>query len=111
MRTCLICKDCNIEIFVDINMVMLNDKLWEKICDHTEDAICDTCMEKRLGREITKIDFKDSTAGLDMIPCNAWWLMEQMKKNKDACSICGCTEKYCGPETGGWQSCKNCGTI
>lgn len=72
--TPLICKDCPTEIFVDVNMVMIKDELWEKIADKKEDALCDCCMEKRLGRKITTKDFKTSSMGMDMIPCNAMWL-------------------------------------
>lgn len=75
-----ICKDCSAEIYVDDNMVMIKDELWESICDKTEDAYCDCCMEKRLGRKITTSDFKPSTMGLDMIPCNAWWLGAQKSR-------------------------------
>ena len=77
--TPLICKDCPTEIFVDVNMVMIKDELWMQICDKKEDAYCDCCMEKRLGRKITPDDFKSSSFGMRMIPCNAMWL--QYKKN------------------------------
>ena len=71
----LICKDCRIEIFADINMVMIKDYLWENICDSTEDALCDNCMEKRLGWKITHKDFKPSNDPKEkMIKCNRWWL-------------------------------------
>lgn len=76
------CKDCPTEIFVNVNMVMIKDELWEKISDKKEDALCDCCMEKRLGRKITPDDFKASSlAGsrLDMIPCNAMWLYYKEK--------------------------------
>ena len=73
-RTKLICKDCSTEIFVDVNMVMVKDNLWKKICDSFEDAICDKCMEKRLGRPITEKDFKPSYDGIGIIPCNTFWL-------------------------------------
>ena len=74
------CKDCPSEIFVDVNMIMLKDDLWTSIADKHEDSYCDKCIEKRLGRKITKEDFKQSTLdipGLDMIPCNAAWLWHQ----------------------------------
>ncbi len=81
--TPLICKDCSIEIFVDVNMVMIKDEIWKQICDKTEDAYCDCCMEKRLGRKIVIEDFKISSlagSSLYMIPCNAMWL--HYKENK-----------------------------
>lgn len=85
-RRKLICKDCRTEIFVDVNMVMVKDALWKNICDKREDNICDKCMEKRLGRPITKKDFKPSGEKWNggMILCNAAWLWnkEQLKLKK-----------------------------
>lgn len=81
--TPLICKDCSIEIFVDVNMIMIKDKLWKKICDKHEDAYCDYCIEKRLGRKIVVNDFKISSlagSSLYMIPCNAMWLDHKEKQ-------------------------------
>ncbi len=70
-----ICKDCGEEIFANRNMVMVKYYLWKKICDKIEDDICDDCMEKRLGRKITKDDFKPSPLkGEKIIPCNKYWL-------------------------------------
>ena len=74
-----ICKDCGTEIFVYVNMVMLKDNLWKEICDKEGDYICDHCIEERMGRKITKKDFKDSSMGLRVIPCNQMWL--NYKKN------------------------------
>lgn len=81
-RMKLICKDCKIEIFVDVNMVMVKDSLWKKICDKYQDSICDICMGKRLGRPITEKDFKKSSVEwTNIIPCNYMWL-ERKKKYK-----------------------------
>lgn len=80
----LLCKDCTTEIFVDRNMVMIKDDLWKKIADKHEDAYCDCCIEKRLGRKIAEEDFEPVTHdyfGFGIIPCNAWWLEEQKLKN------------------------------
>lgn len=79
----LICKDCTIEIFVDVNMVMLKDELWEKICDHLDDAICDKFIEKRMGRSILPKDFKDPVLhGIKIIPCNDMWMKNKINKQK-----------------------------
>ena len=76
-----ICKDCKTEIFVDVNMIIVKDKLWHKICDKPSDFICDSCMEIRLGRPITINDFKPSSInGVAMIPCNAMWLENKQLK-------------------------------
>ncbi len=78
--TPLMCKDCPTEIFVDVNMVMIKDELWDSICDDHKDAYCDCCIEKRLGRKIVPADFKGASGGRDIIPCNYMWLHE--RKNK-----------------------------
>ncbi len=78
----LLCKDCRTEIFGDENMVILKDELWQSICDHHSDALCDKCMEKRIGRNIKPDDFKPSVIyGQKMIMCNQYWL-ENKKKAK-----------------------------
>ena len=40
----LMCGDCDNEIFVDVNMVMLKDDIWKSICDADSDSYCDTCI-------------------------------------------------------------------
>lgn len=72
MKTPLICKDCNTEIFVNKNMIMIKDELWFSISKNPEDALCDNCIELKLGRKITEQDFK--TPG---IPCNEFWLWKK----------------------------------
>ncbi len=75
----LYCDDCRVEIFVDLNMVMLRDELWEKVSGgRTKDAYCDCCIEKRLGRPIVEADFKPSEGSQFPIPCNYFWLMEKL---------------------------------
>jgi len=78
------CKDCGIRVvWLDPynNMVMLKDELWEEVCDKKSDKICDTCIEKRMGRKIRIKDFKPSRVnGHWLIPCNAFW-MEKIKKS------------------------------
>ncbi len=78
-----ICKDCLTEIFVDVNMVVVNDALWLYICDKLSDDICDKCMEARLGRSITETDFKKpAIKGITVIPCNKLWLDYKQQQNK-----------------------------
>lgn len=69
------CKDCKTPIFVDYNMVMIKDTLWKIICDAQEDYICDVCMERRLGRQITVRDFRSKG-----IPCNEVWLYNKFHR-------------------------------
>lgn len=71
------CKDCNENVYANYNMVMIHDAIWVLICDEYEDMLCDECMEKRLGREITESDFR-LTYGM-VAPCNLLWL--ENKKN------------------------------
>lgn len=79
--TALLCDDCKVEIFANVNMVMLKDELWMKISNKFKDAYCDCCIEKRMGRPIELEDLKP-ISGLDftgtgLIPCNAFWLNEK----------------------------------
>lgn len=65
-RLALLCDDCNEEIFVDVNMLMVHDKLWAEIISRPkelkkEDALCACCMEKRLGRKLTRDDWKPAS--------------------------------------------------
>ncbi len=77
----LICKDCLTEIFADVNMVMLKDELWKSICDHDSDALCDKCMEKRMGRSIGIDDFKPTGLSYQkMITYNLYWLANKKDK-------------------------------
>ena len=76
----LLCDDCRVEIFYDVNMVMLRDNLWEEISDKTEDSYCHDCIERRMGRAIEIKDFREITGfditGTGLVPCNAFWLKE-----------------------------------
>lgn len=49
----MLCMDCGIEIFGDVNMVMIKDSLWGSIAPNHSDTFCDKCIEKKLGRQIT----------------------------------------------------------
>lgn len=75
----LICDDCREEIFVDINMLMLKNELWESIIKlapkklKVEDALCVDCMESRLKRPLTRKDWEG------MPPCNL--LTEEHRKS------------------------------
>ena len=76
-----VCKDCNYPLRYG-NMVMVNDDLWDNICDSKEDIICDKCIEKRLNRTIQIKDLKPhKTNELNMIPCNLYWLEYNNKLN------------------------------
>lgn len=77
----LLCDDCGVEIFVDDNMVMLNDELWYKINGNKfEGALCDECIEKKLKRPITSEDFKISHTSPYGTPlCNILWFESKRK--------------------------------
>lgn len=77
------CKDCGIEFYaasIPPKMVMLKDNIWLSIAN-MPDILCDTCIEKRLGRNIEKSDLKPSSYGGE-IPCNQVWL--DFKTNGEA---------------------------
>ncbi len=76
MKTSLYCKDCRVEISVDVNMVMLKDNLWLSIANK-EDALCDNCIEAKIGRPIVENDFKTPD-----IPCNEMWKWRKNKSNQ-----------------------------
>lgn len=77
----LYCKDCRVEIFVDVNMIMLKNDLWGSICDNHKDAYCDHCIENRLGRPILESDFRLDEK-METPLCNlAWkWRKERFTK-------------------------------
>ena len=75
----LYCDDCHVEIFVDLNMVMIKDELWKSICDNHKDAYCDHCMENRLGRPIVEDDFR-TIHGVAL--CNIAWKWRKDKISK-----------------------------
>lgn len=83
MYTPLICDGCGVEIFIDVNMVMLKDELWKSLVKDPDSALCDKCIEKEMGRPIERKDFKESTMGLPMIPANAWWIEEQERQGRE----------------------------
>ncbi len=72
MKQSLYCKNCNIEIFVNVNMVMIKDELWLSIAK-VDEALCDNCIEKAIGRHIIESDFKSPG-----IPCNESWKWKKL---------------------------------
>jgi len=69
------CEDCGTEFHAFTTpprMVMLKDNIWLSIANKP-DVLCDTCIEKRLGRSIEHSDLKPSTYGGE-IPYNQVWL-------------------------------------
>jgi hypothetical protein len=71
----LICDSCNTEIFADHNMVMLKNELWLQVNNGKMfGALCDKCIEQRLGRSITPADFKPANTPWLTPLCNLFWL-------------------------------------
>lgn len=71
----LLCDCCGVEIFVDTNMVMLNDSLWLEVNNgQMEGALCDKCIELKLSRPINRKDFKESNNVIGTPLCNLLWL-------------------------------------
>jgi len=81
MKQSLYCKNCQIEIFVDENMVMIKDKLWLSIAKK-EEALCDNCIEKAIGRPIVESDFKSPG-----IPCNELWKWNKLSPEEQEKSM------------------------
>jgi hypothetical protein len=63
------CQECKKDIWVDDNMAMLKEELWLSIANK-EDVLCDSCIEKRLGRKLKKEDLKPD------VLCNIWYMQE-----------------------------------
>ena len=61
----LLCQKCNTEIFVNENMIMIHDDIWNTYFNKS-DIYCDHCIESILGRNITVLDLTD-------VPCNYFW--------------------------------------
>ena len=76
----LYCQKCGVEIFYDLNMVLIREDLW---LTHfkKEDIFCDDCIEEKIGRKITQDDLKMCEDGRE-IPANLFWKEEQKLKNK-----------------------------
>lgn len=63
------CKDCGLvyDAF-DGHMVMLHNPLWNKVSKgRPQICLCDTCIEKRLGRKLTTEDL------IPGVPVNNDW--------------------------------------
>ena len=54
------CQDCTIDVYKSDGVFMLEDNIWNSIYPSTDGFLCIKCIEKRLGRELTKEDFNDS---------------------------------------------------
>jgi hypothetical protein len=69
MSNIFCCKNCKKK---DYDIVMIKDELWLSIANK-EDFLCDICMEKALGKPISKSDFKSPG-----IPCNEFWKWKKL---------------------------------
>lgn len=87
-RLALLCDDCNEEIFVDMNMLMVHDELWDKIIAigrklKKEDALCACCMEKRLGRKLTREDWKPASGGYHLPHPMCNYMTEEFRNSSE----------------------------
>ncbi len=53
-----ICLDCGSDTFLSQQYYMLKDRLWKRIHPQIEGMLCLKCAEARLGRALTRQDFK-----------------------------------------------------
>jgi len=55
------CSDCNRDTNVIDEYYMVKDELWEQAtATQQADKLCIGCLEKRIGRQLTKHDFNDA---------------------------------------------------
>lgn len=69
------CEDCGLVYSCfDGHMVMLKDSLWNKVSKgRPKICLCDTCIEKRLGRKLEEEDLKPK------VVVNHWYILEHIK--------------------------------
>lgn len=53
------CIDCDIDTYTNQQYYMLSDDLWQRIHPAIDGMLCLPCAERRLGRQLTRSDFKD----------------------------------------------------
>jgi hypothetical protein len=51
--------DCDVDTYVNQQYYMLKDRLWSRIHPPIDGMLCLPCAEKRLGRSLTRKDFKN----------------------------------------------------
>lgn len=68
------CKDCGlIYDSFDGHMVMLHNPLWYKVSkSRPQICLCDTCIEKRLGRQLTTEDL------IPGVTVNNWYIQKHL---------------------------------
>lgn len=72
------CKDCGLVYSAfDGHMVMLHDPLWNKVSKgRPKICLCDTCIEKRLGRKLTTQEL------IPGVPVNVWYIEQHLTPKK-----------------------------
>ena len=53
------CMDCDADTYVSQQYYVLKDRLWKRINPSIDGMLCLPCAEKRLGRSLTRRDFKN----------------------------------------------------
>jgi hypothetical protein len=51
--------DCDVDTYVNQHYYMLKNRLWKRINPSVDGMLCLPCAEKRLGRSLSRKDFKD----------------------------------------------------
>jgi len=54
------CLDCKIDVYKTDGVYMLKDNIWNKVHNSSKGFLCIKCLEKRLKRKLTPIDFNNS---------------------------------------------------
>lgn len=86
------CEDCQVEIHPFKNMVVIPNYIWSTIAE-SDDFLCPTCIEKRLGRSLTPEDFPYEDVAIyegqmncvREIICNQFWFSTVGWKLGDEC--------------------------
>jgi hypothetical protein len=52
------CVDCDADTYANEQFYMLKDRLWKRINPSIDGMLCLPCAEKRLGRPLSRRDFK-----------------------------------------------------
>ena len=59
-RKRFLCMDCSIDTGKAGEHYMLLDEIWNQVCSSPLGMLCVRCLERRLGRRLTKNDFNNS---------------------------------------------------
>ncbi len=74
-KVSLLCLDCKVNTIHEIYMV--HDHIWKEANPDISGILCIGCIEQRLGRTLTKQDFKDSLLNFPIHQVNIEWMSDR----------------------------------